>query len=250
MSLLQEAFPLSSRGETASPLLGTSLAISNTSKTWLIAGDSLLVKAKEIFHDTQVMITSQGRPHLGVPLGSQEFIDQFITAKINLWKEELTLLVDVAKTQPHAAFIHGYVHRFSYLCRTVPNAELSLQPLEYCICSQLIPTLTGQNPPNDSVRGLLGLLARLGGLGLVNPTKSSSTQHQASISIAAPLKDRILVQNHEYSLDCIQARVDAKLAAQKLQCDRAKDAASILKDTISCSLQCAMDLAQEKGASS
>ena len=98
----------------------------NASKTWLITKDSLLVKAKEIFHDTQVKISSQGRPHLGTPLGSQEFVDQFITEKVNQWKEELMLLMDIAKTQPHAAyaaFTRGYVHRFSYLCRTVPNIE-------------------------------------------------------------------------------------------------------------------------------
>ena len=110
--------------------------------------------------------------------------------------EELKLLVDVAKIQPHAAFAaftYGYVHKFSYLCRTAPNAELSLQPLEDSIRSQLIPTLTGQSAPNDSVRKLLGLLARLGGLGLINPTKIASTQHKACINISAPLKVRILV---------------------------------------------------------
>ena len=106
--------------------------------------------------------------------------------------EELKLLVDVAKTQPHAAFAaftYGYVHKFSYLCRTAPNAELSLKPLEDSIRSQLIPTLTGQSSPNDSVHELLGLLARLEGLGLINPTKIASTQHKASINISAPLKD-------------------------------------------------------------
>lgn len=58
----------------------------NASKTWLITKDLLLVKAKEIFHDTQVNITSQGRPHLGTSLGSQEFVDQFITEKVNQWR--------------------------------------------------------------------------------------------------------------------------------------------------------------------
>ena len=53
----------------------------NASKTWLITKDSLLAKAKEIFHDTQVKISSNGRPYLGAPLGSQGFADQFITDK-------------------------------------------------------------------------------------------------------------------------------------------------------------------------
>ena len=85
---------------------------------------------------------------------------------------------------------------------------------------------------------------------MVNPTKISSTQYNASTSISGPLKDRILMQNHEYPLDCIDAQVDAKLAAQRLQRDSAKEAATSLRDTVSRSLQRAMDLAQEKGASS
>ena len=92
--------------------------------------------------------------------------------------------MDVAKTQPHAAYsayIHGYVHKFSYLCRTVPNVDLILQPLEDCIRSQLIPALTGKAPPNDTDRELLALPARLGGLGIVNTTELSSLEYQASI---------------------------------------------------------------------
>ena len=122
-----------------------------------------------------------------------------------------------------------------------------------CACIVLvyiIPTLTGQSSPNDSVCKLLGLPARLRGLGLINPTKIASTQHKASINISAPLKDRILAQHHEYPLDCVDAQLDAKRAAQKLHHDSAKEAATSLKDTITSSLQCAMDLAQEKGASS
>ena len=225
----------------------------NATKTWLITKDSLLDKANEIFHDTEVRITSQGRPHLGAPLGSQEFVKQFIADKVNQWMDEMSLLVDVAKTQPHAAFaafIHGYVHKFNYLCRTVPNVDHALQPLEDQIRSQLIPVITGHSPPNDATRDLLSLPARLGGIGLINPTKSSSLQHQASSSISAPLKEQILAQNNEYSMECIDAQVEAKAEAQKRQRNHAKDSATALKASSSHSLQRAMDLAQEKGASS
>ena len=78
MLLLLEAFPLSGHGGTTTPLLGPPLPMLPNTK------DLFLVKAKEIFHDTQVMITSQGRPHLGAPLGSQ---DQFINENVNLKNE-------------------------------------------------------------------------------------------------------------------------------------------------------------------
>ena len=111
----------------------------NASKTWLITKESVLAKAKEIFNDTQIKITSQGRPHLGAPLGTQDFVDQFTSEKISQWKEELRLLTDIARSQPHAAYAaytHGFAHKASYVCRTVPNIKHSLQPLEDCIRSQ------------------------------------------------------------------------------------------------------------------
>ena len=225
----------------------------NASKTWLVTKESYLAKVREIFRDTQIKITSQGRPHLGSPLSSKESVDQFVSEKITQWSEELLLLADLAKSQPHAtyaAFTHGYVHKFSYLCRTVPDTEHSLQPLEDCVRSQLIPSLTGRSPPNDSIHELLSLPARHGGLGLVNPAKNSRSQYQASTSISEPLKDLILAQIHEYSLDCIDAQVKAKSKVHRLNCDNAKDLATALRGTLSCTLQRAMDLAQEKGASS
>ena len=225
----------------------------NATKTWLITRDTHRAKASDIFQGTQVNITSQGRPHLGAALGSQEFIDQFVTDKVQKWNEELLLLAEVAKTQPHAAyaaFIHGYVHKFSYLCRTTPNIDLLLQPLEDCIRSRLIPALTGRAPPSDTVRELLALPVRLGGLGIINPTTLSSSEHLASINISAPLRNLILKQNHEYSFECYEAQINAKREAHKLNRDNARTSASLLRAAIPKSLQRAMDLAQEKGASS
>ena len=162
----------------------------------------------------------------------------------------MLLLAEVAKTQPHAAyaaFIHGYVHKFSYLCRTTPNIDLLLQPLEDCIRSRLIPALTGRAPPSDTVRELLALPVRLGGLGIVNPTTLSSSEHLASINISAPLRNLILKQ---YSFECYEAQINAKREAHKLNRDNARTSASLLRAAIPKSLQRAMDLAQEKGASS
>ena len=51
-------------------------------------------------------------------------------------------------------------------------------------------------------------------------------------------------------MECIDAQVEAKAEAQKRQRNHAKDSATALKASSSHSLQRAMDLAQEKGASS
>ena len=52
-----------------------------------------------------------------------------------------------------------------------------IQPLEDSIRSRLIPALTGRAPPCHIDRELLALPARLGGLGIVNPTKLSSSEY-------------------------------------------------------------------------
>ena len=138
----------------------------NATKIWFITKDPHLAKARVLSQDTQVNITSQGRPHLGTTLGSQEFVDQYVTDKVLQWNKELLLLVDVPKIQPHTAytaFIHGYIHKFSYLSRTIPSIDRLLQPLEDCICSQLIPALTGRAPPSlvMSLTGGLGNTAKV-----------------------------------------------------------------------------------------
>ena len=51
-------------------------------------------------------------------------------------------------------------------------------------------------PPNDTDRELLALPARLGGLGIVNPTKLSPPEHQASIQHLRTTEGLILEQNH------------------------------------------------------
>ena len=116
----------------------------SSNKTWLVTKESHLDKAREIFLDTQVRITSEGRPLLGAPLGSREFI---LSLKNLPMGRGSVATSGNSKSQPHAtyaAFTHRFVHKFSYLCRTVPDLEVPLQPLEDHIHSLLIPSLTGQ----------------------------------------------------------------------------------------------------------
>ena len=85
-------------------------------KTWLLTKEKFLDQAKILFQDTQVNITTHGRPYLGAALGSKEFVNQFISDRVNSWKSELVSLSDIANSKPHgahAAFTHGYVHKFT-----------------------------------------------------------------------------------------------------------------------------------------
>ena len=85
------------------------------SKTWLLTKEEHLEHTKAIFQDTQVNITAHGCPHLGVALDSKEYIDQFAADRVHLWVQDLCILSDIAKSQPHAAhaaITHGFAHKF------------------------------------------------------------------------------------------------------------------------------------------
>ena len=97
------------------------------------------------------------------------------------------------------------MHKFSFLCRTIPNIKNQLQPLENCIRLHLIPALTGRTP-SDVERSLLGLPLRLGGMGLTNPTTTSTQEYTASKSISLPLCELIREQLLEYPFDCVENR--------------------------------------------
>ena len=105
-------------------------------------------------------------------------------------------LASFAETQPHAAyaaFTHGLSAKWNYLLRVTDWEENQLndclEALEKAIRSRFIPAITGQPSPGDQTREMLALPARLGGLGLLNPTTSAKEQWTASRLISAPLVD-------------------------------------------------------------
>ena len=54
----------------------------NPLKLWLMTKPQHLEAAKTLFSGTNMNITTEGRPHLGAPLGTQEFVQQFVTEKV------------------------------------------------------------------------------------------------------------------------------------------------------------------------
>ena len=154
--------------------------------------------------------------------------------KVQEWNNQLLLLAEIARSEPHAAyaaFIHRFVHKFSYLCRTVPNIGSQLQPLEDSIRLRLIPALTGRAPPSDLDHELLALPLQLSGLGLVNPTRKSQLEHQASIEISAPQKNLILEQKSDYCFECLEDQLKVRSDTHKLNRDRANSSANLLRAT-------------------
>ena len=221
---------------------------------------------QESFQDTEVNITTEGRPLLGAAIGKISFVLEYVTQKVQTWVKELERLSSIAESQPHAAYAsltHGLSSKWSYLSRTVPNISHLLQPLEDTLKSKLIPQLTGKEPPNDLERDLLALPARLGGMGICNPvlkmlkmlkmlskcSVSAQNEFQASKDITKSLSDQISQQNANYSFEVLEKQLSAKARVKSQRRLSLKAKADNLRESLPSSLQLAMDLSKEKGAS-
>ena len=73
----------------------------------------------------------------------------YVSKKVKLWCDEILTLSNIAKIHPHsayAAFVHGVLHKWNYVMRTVDLVGSLFQPLEDTIHKHFIPALTGRDP--------------------------------------------------------------------------------------------------------
>ena len=116
----------------------------NASKTHLVVKTEHAVRAREMFADTDINITTEGKRHLGAVVGSRSYTEEYVAGKVEKWSEEIKKLAHIAQTQPQAtysAYTHGLSSRWSFLSRTIPDIADLLNPLEETIQQHLIPAL-------------------------------------------------------------------------------------------------------------
>ena len=224
----------------------------NSSKTWLITKDQYLHNAANIFADSGVNITSHGRPYLGAPLGPPEFVEEYFSSKVEEWTSSITVLSEIAVSQPHAAYsalTHGLSSKWSYLSRVTPDISHLLDPLDIALKTKLLPALTGRPTPNDQECALFALPARHGGLGIRIPSKSAERELQSSLQATSSLVAKILEQNQRYGYDIIDHQLQSKASIRRRNEEMCCKEADDLHSQLPPQLQKAVDLAQEKGAS-
>ena len=225
----------------------------NATKTYLVVKEEHLEEAKQLFQETGVSITADGKRHLGAAIGTPHFAAGYVQQKVAEWVGEVERLSSIAVTQPHAAyavFTHGLKHKWTYLIRTIPDISVHIQPLEDAIRHKFLPSLTGQNALNDETRELMALPVRREGLGIINPSHNNQFQHQSSEHITAPLVSLILQQSHTYPQEAKAEQLRAKEQAAKLRKQRDSTTATELKDKLPNNMKRAMEASTEKGASS
>ena len=178
--------------------------------------------------------------------------NNYVEEKVKGWSADVTQLAKIAQSQPHAAysaFNKGLASRWIYVLRTVPGIADLLQPLEDVIRFVFIPALTGRAPPNDIKRNLFVLPPRWGGLGLCNPVCLASHEYDASLMITEPLCKLLLSHDRQYpEVKADQLLQKSTVRSLKQQCYSRNS--SDLHQQLSPSLQLAVNLATEKGASS
>ena len=100
---------------------------------------------------------------------SKEYKDQYCAEKVQDWKGEILTLAEIAKSQPHAAYIvftKGYKSKFTYCMRTIESFEEYVDPVQQVIDEMFLPTLFGQAEPlPDELSELVTLTPAQGGLG-------------------------------------------------------------------------------------
>ena len=166
----------------------------------LVVKPGHLKVVRNLFGDTTVNITSEGFPYLGGPLGTEDYVENFVCSKVKQWNRIQSSLSEIAKCQPHAAYAtltHGLVSKWLFLCQTTHNIHYLLEPLETTIRTK---AFTDRAPPNKCLRNLFALPVRHGSLGISLPTNLFS-EFENSLKVCTPLIKLIMKQNNSYSYE-------------------------------------------------
>ena len=224
------------------------------SKSVLILKDvSLLPQAMQLFAGSNIQITCDGDRHLGAVVGTENFRNQYVTAKVNKWVQDVTSLAKIAEDEPQAAlsaYSKSICHRWVFVQRTIPSIKNLFVPLEESIRQKFIPAIVGR-AVSDNERKLLSLPVRFGGLGIADPTETADREYEASCTITEDLANLILRQEQDLS------HYDAERTSLKVKNLKAAKEAfltekfnSLYEETPDAILKRCMLLNKEKGAGS
>ena len=104
----------------------------NPAKTCLVVKEKYLQQAIDTFGSTGIKISCEETRYLGAPIGTEDFIKEFVREKVADWQASVEVRSSFATSQPHAAYsamTHGLSSQWLFLQRTVPDLS-PLQPLK------------------------------------------------------------------------------------------------------------------------
>ena len=230
------------------PLLGY---FPNASKSWLVVKEDKVDAAKEIFADTEINITSEGRAYLGSFIGSDDSREKYAKELVEKWCGQLKILSTIAKSEPqaaYAAFVSGFQHKLTYHIHTLPKLGQLLKPLDDVLTLHFIPALTEGQHCSQGERKLLSFPSRLGGLAIPIFSEISEREYEFSKTATEQMSKNIKSQTAEYSFDT-RAHVSTKNAIKNARKAKQHLILSHLKTRMNKDQVRANEIAQMKGAS-
>ena len=68
----------------------------NPAKTWIVGKQDHLNLATDTFRGSGVNVTSEGRPYLGAAIGTSEYLEKYVSAKVSEWSSCVNNLSSIA----------------------------------------------------------------------------------------------------------------------------------------------------------
>ena len=201
----------------------------------------------------EVKIPGYGKSHLGAVIGSKDYKDHNCKEKVSVWREEIEMLSEIAKSQPHAAHIalsKGYRSKFTYFMHTIESFEDYVESIHEVLNDVFLSTTFGHDEQfPDELRELFTLSPTQGGLDMPS-LKDESPQHfAASVFITTSNVESIrsqskMMKKSEPSIDDLKKhQKTSKATSLKLKMKRIDT--SLPPDLLPYIIQ-----ARDKGASS
>ena len=221
------------------------------SKSWLVVKEEKLNEAIEIFGNSGVQITTEGRKYLGGFVGTPEGKKKYVEELCEEWISQLEQLSSIAKCEPqsaYCAFTAGFKHKLTYFIRTIPDLSEILKPLDDVINNKFIPAITERQAISDDDRRLISLPARSGGLGIPIYSEACVVEYENSRKLTKQLNGKIVAQNQEVIEDqSEEVHTNNTLKAEKIQ--REKEILKDLRTRMTKEQMRGNEVAQLKGAS-
>ena len=91
---------------------------------------------------------------------------------------------------------------WQYALRVLPGTESAFKPIEATLADDFLPALFGLDPGElDAHQDLLALPTKSGGIGVLDPTKTSSLVNAALVCITKVLTDTLMLGGPEFSAE-------------------------------------------------
>ena len=223
-------------------------------KSWLIVKPQFLEQAKEIFSQSGLKITTEGRRHLGAVVGSAVYKKEYVDQLVDSWIEDLNQLAEIAKVEPHlaySAYVFGFQHKYTYFMRTLPDIQQLLLRLDAAI-DDFIRIMLNNYHFSDLERTWFSLPVKFGGLGIIVPSQLCDWYYENSKAVTKCLVDRIINQHKQtYTQEgeCYSNKqAKAEIKSQKKVRDQEK--LENLRVKLTVQQQKILEATTEKGASS